>query len=73
MTYGPITAAGEENSGHLLSFWHELGRLVAVQDNEKRAQAGWQRYAAHHTDGPVPTWEGLHEEERQHWIAAFTE
>lgn len=74
VTYGPVTVRVVEPDGHVLQFWHELGKLVATEDNERRARDGWQRYVASHADrDDMPPWERLHEEERTHWIAAFTE
>jgi hypothetical protein len=76
--YGPVTFEIEEQPGHALSFWHELGRVVAAPDNEVRAKAGYQRYTAHcggvsvHGE-PLPAWDLMDEVVRQHWIAAFTE
>lgn len=61
-----------------LDFWHELGKVVAVEDNERRAQAGYERYWQHcggvsvHGE-PLPNWEQQADLVRGHWIAAFTE
>lgn len=76
--YGPVTFEIDEPRGHLLHFWHELGKLVAAADNERRAQEGYERYRQHcggvsvHGE-PLPAWAGQAPEIRQHWVAAFTE
>lgn len=78
MTCGSLTAQAEEQDGHVIQFWHELGKLVAAEDNEKRAEAGYERYVAHcggvsvHGE-PLPAWRGQDETVKGHWIAAFTE
>lgn len=71
--YGTIQLEVVETEGHALQFWHDLGKLIAAEDNETRAKAGWERYAAHHAEDDMPGWDQLHAEERGHWVAAFTE
>ncbi len=77
--YGPVTFEVDEPRGHALHFWHELGKLVAVEDNEERAQAGYERYVAA-SDGrsffsgdTLISWDNLPGPVRQSWVAAFTE
>jgi hypothetical protein len=72
--YGPTTIEIDEQRGHALQFWHELGKLV-TDNTEDRAKAGWQRYVEAHPkdEMPMPAWEALSGEERGCWIAAFTE
>jgi hypothetical protein len=78
VTYGPIRFQVEEPEGHVLQFWHELGKIVAAEDNEKRAKAGYARYTRHcggvsvHGE-PLPAWDAQDEKTREHWVAAFTE
>jgi hypothetical protein len=75
VTHGPVSVQVTETEGHALSFFHQLGQVVAAEDNEARAKAGWGRYSANHPEGdmPMPRWEDLSPEERGHWTAAFTE
>jgi hypothetical protein len=75
--YGPASFSIDEEEGHVLQFWHELGKLVAVEDNERRAKAGYERYCEHFAGrvefGAMSQWAELHEDTRGDWIAAFTE
>jgi hypothetical protein len=78
VVYGPIRFQVEEPEGHVLQFWHELGKIVAAEDNEKRAKAGYARYVKDcgkpTADEPAtPVWEQLPKSIRSHWTAAFTE
>jgi hypothetical protein len=78
VTYGPVTVRVTEPEGHVLQFWHDLGKLVAAEDNEKRARAGYERYAedagykAVNGDS-MPSWADMKLDVRKHWVAAFTE
>lgn len=76
--YGPITFEIDEQRGHVLHFWHDLGKIVAAEDNKRRAKAGYTRYIedcgrVSVNGDALPEWEGLPEKIRGHWIAAFTE
>lgn len=76
--YGPVRVTVVEPEGHVLSFWHDLGKLVAAEDNERRARAGYERYAEDAAYKAVngeslPSWADMKPEVRKHWVAAFTE
>ena len=79
ITSGPVTCQVEEYDGHALSFWHDLGKLVAYEDNEARAKAGYGRYfkdaqgKSAFSDALLIPWDDLPEKVRGHWIAAFTD
>jgi len=70
--YGPVTFEIDEPRGHVLHFWHELGKIVAAEDNERRAKAGYERFHAS-VGGAYDAWENLAPAHREHWVAAFTE
>lgn len=72
VTYGPVRFQVEETEGHVLSFWHELGKIVAAEDNEKRAKAGYKRFFGALGEVAEP-WAELDETAREAWITAFTE
>lgn len=77
VTYGSVTVKVEEHYGHAVSFWHQLGALLA-DDREERAKGGYTRYVEDcggvSVNGDyLPPWEGLPEKIQRHWIAAFTE
>jgi hypothetical protein len=63
----------------LVALWHELGQLVAVEDNEDRAKAGYERYCedsggkSAFSDDPLIAWNDLPTDVQRHWVAAFTE
>lgn len=72
---GSVHVEAQEHRGHALVFWHELGKHV-IEDVEDRARAGFARYCANMTVGSgqeYGTWETLDEGVRRSWIAAFTE
>ena len=73
---GGVVVKASEYRGHMLGFWHELGKHV-VEDVEDRAKAGYERYMrdceADGEGGFTWGWDSLDEAGRKHWIAAFTE
>ncbi|HEY1700877.1 MAG TPA: hypothetical protein VGG75_14295 [Trebonia sp.] len=75
VTYGPVSITVDEAEGHMLQFWHELGQLVAAEDNEKRARAGYERARElmRQRGEAICTWDGLLPENQDFWVAAFTE
>jgi hypothetical protein len=73
VSYGPVSVQVEEADGHAFSFWHELGKLIAVEDNEERAEAGYYRFHAALGDGAPPRFRRLPQAQQAAWVAAFTE
>ena len=74
---GGVVVKASEYRGHMLSFWHDLGKHV-VDNVEDRAKSGYQRYCVDcggvSVNGDVlPYWDDLPEQIRHHWVAAFTE
>lgn len=85
ITYGPVTAAVEEEAGHVAHFHAQLGNLLGADKRnfqpvpEERARQGYERYAASAggvsavSGDPLPSWDEQAPEIRGHWVAAFTE
>lgn len=69
--YGPVSFEIEESRGHALNFWHELGKHV-IENVEDRAKAGYERFHGA-VGGAWESWEDLVPAHREAWIAAFTE
>lgn len=71
-------SVSSEQHLRLVELWHELGKIVAQEDNTARAKVGYERYVlslvrnGELTAGDCP-WEELDEAGRRHWVAAFTE
>lgn len=74
---GGVVVKAAEHRGHMLHFWHDLGKHV-IDGVEDRAKAGYGRYiedcgrVAVNGDA-LPDWDGLPDKIKGHWIAAFTE
>jgi hypothetical protein len=85
ITYGPVTAAVEEEAGHVAHFHAQLGNLLGDDKlnfkpvPEERARQGYERYRQHaggvskFTGDPLPAFDDQDDDIKGHWIAAFTE
>lgn len=72
-TYGPITNEVREDTGHVRSFWGQLGHVLAAAEGKTRGQVAYERYREHvggvglaHGD-PLPTWEENEQKYRDAW------
>ncbi len=71
--YGPIDFTIDEQVGHAVQFWHQLGAIVVVPDITERARAGYERYHAALGDGAPPEFRQLPQAQQMAWVEAFTE